>query len=209
MVARDRANAYAAAINEILPNCTQVADRFHLFQNLIEYLKDIFYKEIPDKIFIKEGVILDKVPKKVAKEIADIDEGKLASFTYDNSAPINENEEVIIFNNKSRDVDSKQYKEDAEARINKKKLIMKVRNDLKDKDKKDYDNIAKDNGICKQTLIKYKNMTEDEVENFDKIHNYKKGKTKMDNYMNLLNMAKMADMFKNNSNNMSNNQEKH
>ena len=186
VVARDRANAYAAAINEILPNCTQVADRFHLFQNLIEYLKDIFYKEIPDKIFIKEGVILDKVPKKVAKEIADIDEGKLASFTYDNSAPINENGEVIIFNNKSRDVDSKQYKEDAEARINKKKLIMKVRNDLKDKDKKDYDNIAKDNGICKQTLIKYKNMTKDEVKNFDKIHNYKKGKTKMDNYMNII-----------------------
>lgn len=186
IVARDRANAYAAAINEILPNCTQIADRFHLFQNLIEYLKDIFYKEIPDKIFIKDGVILDKVPKKVAKEIADIDEEKLTSFTYDNSAPINENGEVIMFNNKSRNVDSKQYKEDAEARINKKKLIMKVRNDLKDKDEKDYYNIAKDNGICRQTLIKYKNMTEDEVENFDKIHNYKKGKTKMDNYMNII-----------------------
>ena len=35
-------------------------------------------------------------------------------------------------------------------------------------------------------------------------------KGKMDNYMNLLNMAKMADIFKNNPNNLSNNnQEKH
>ena len=40
------------------------------------------------------------------------------------------------------------------------------------------------------------------------MRNSKKGK--MDNYMNLLNMAKMADIFKNNSNNMpNNNQEKH
>lgn len=54
-VARDRASAYATAINEVLPNCTQVADRFHLFENLIEHLKDIFYKEIPNKIFIKNG----------------------------------------------------------------------------------------------------------------------------------------------------------
>ena len=43
IVARDRASAYASAINEILPDCIQVADRFHLFENLIRYLKEIFY----------------------------------------------------------------------------------------------------------------------------------------------------------------------
>ena len=32
LVARDRASAYASAINEILPDCMQVADRFHLLQ---------------------------------------------------------------------------------------------------------------------------------------------------------------------------------
>lgn len=30
LVARDRASAYASAINEILPDCVQVADKFHL-----------------------------------------------------------------------------------------------------------------------------------------------------------------------------------
>ena len=29
IVARDRASAYATAISEILPDCIQVADRFH------------------------------------------------------------------------------------------------------------------------------------------------------------------------------------
>ncbi len=47
LVARDRASAYASAINEILPDCMQVADRFHLLQNLLEYMKDIFKEECP------------------------------------------------------------------------------------------------------------------------------------------------------------------
>lgn len=59
-VARDRASAYAVVISEVLPTCMQVADKFHLFQNLIEYLKEIFYKEIPEKIFIKNDKIEDK-----------------------------------------------------------------------------------------------------------------------------------------------------
>jgi len=35
LVTRDRAGSYAAAISEVLPNATQVADRFHLYQNLL------------------------------------------------------------------------------------------------------------------------------------------------------------------------------
>ena len=45
-----------------------MADRFHLFQNLLEYLKDIFKEEIPNKIFIKNGEILDKATNKILKE---------------------------------------------------------------------------------------------------------------------------------------------
>lgn len=67
IIARDRASAYATAINNVLPECIQVADRFHLFQNLIEHLKDLFYKEVPDKIFIKDGKILDEKLKKNTK----------------------------------------------------------------------------------------------------------------------------------------------
>ena len=47
LAARDRASAYASAISEMLPDCIQVADRFHLLQNLLEYMKDIFKEEMP------------------------------------------------------------------------------------------------------------------------------------------------------------------
>ena len=100
MVARDRASAYATAINEVLPECTQIADRFHLFQNLIEYLKDIFYSTIPDKIFIKNGKVLEEKIKNVPEEISNIDEKILIELDYDNSIPIDEEGNEIIFDNK-------------------------------------------------------------------------------------------------------------
>ena len=43
-VTRDRANAYASAINKILRECVQIADRFHILQNLIEYLETLIDK---------------------------------------------------------------------------------------------------------------------------------------------------------------------
>ena len=39
-VTRDRASAYSAAIQEILPDAMQIADRFHLHQNLLEAIKN-------------------------------------------------------------------------------------------------------------------------------------------------------------------------
>ena len=62
LIARDRASAYASAINEILPECTQVADRFHLLQNLMKRIRDIFKDILPKEIFIKNGEILDDRP---------------------------------------------------------------------------------------------------------------------------------------------------
>ena len=42
IVARDRAEAYAAGIRQGAPNATQVADRFHLLKNLASALQEVF-----------------------------------------------------------------------------------------------------------------------------------------------------------------------
>lgn len=103
-IARDRASAYAVAINKVLPECIQVVDRFHLFQNLIEQLKEVFYSQLPEKIFIKDGKILEEPVKKVAKELRNIDMNQLNSFHYDNTIPIDENGNEIKFENEKGEI---------------------------------------------------------------------------------------------------------
>jgi transposase len=51
-VTRDRAGAYAKAISEILPDAMQIADRFHLYQNLLNAVKEALKAELPNKIAI-------------------------------------------------------------------------------------------------------------------------------------------------------------
>lgn len=53
MVSRDRGTAYAAAAKKC--DKPQVADGFHLVQNLHEAVKDALYQEIPHDLFLHEG----------------------------------------------------------------------------------------------------------------------------------------------------------
>ncbi len=46
-IIRNRANAYTKAIGEVLPNAIQIADCFHLHQNLLEAVRKIIRKKIP------------------------------------------------------------------------------------------------------------------------------------------------------------------
>jgi len=115
LVARDRASAYASAINEILPECTQVADRFHLLQNLLGYLKDIFKEELPSTLFIKDNQVLDYEPEKVLKE-KKFDKDFIDSLHYDNSPPKKPDGTIHIYNDKIRRRTSKQYKKQTENR---------------------------------------------------------------------------------------------
>ena len=124
IVARDRASAYATAINKILPDCIQVADRYHLFENLLEKLKDIFKEELPEEIYIQNGKILDEPPKKV-KDLY-VDEAVLKELKYDNSPPVDDNGDEIIYDNKSRNLKSKQYDEDRASRLKKKEKIINI-----------------------------------------------------------------------------------
>ena len=49
-VTRDRAGAYAKAISDVLPDAMQIADRFHLHQNLLGAIKEALRGELPNRI---------------------------------------------------------------------------------------------------------------------------------------------------------------
>ena len=183
-IARDRASAYASAINEILPDCIQVADRFHLFENIIEYLKDIFYSEMPDKIFIKENKIMEEPPAKIPKLKTKTSLEIIKTWNYDNSYPVDDNGNTIIYDDKLHRLTSHQYAKQAENRIKKYINIMELRNEYKVN--KDTKALSKKYHFSQPSIKKYLNMTDDEVEMIKEIKNYKSRKTKMDNYKNII-----------------------
>ena len=115
IVTRDRASGYANAISEILPDCVQVADRFHLLANLIEKMRDIFRDELPDEVLIKDGNICVDPPEKIIALKVDPDSKQLNEYDYDNSIPTDENGNPINYDRGSH-LESSQYKRQAESR---------------------------------------------------------------------------------------------
>lgn len=115
LVARDRASAYACAISETLPDCVQVADRFHLLQNLLGYMKDIFREDMPSKIYIQDGKISEKGPEKILKEKAP-ENSFLEKLHYDNTPPVDSGGNAVAYDNKKHDLNSAQYRHQEEMR---------------------------------------------------------------------------------------------
>jgi transposase len=54
VVSRDRASAYADAVNQVLPHATQVADRYHLIQNLREHLQELMDRKRSSLPFVED-----------------------------------------------------------------------------------------------------------------------------------------------------------
>lgn len=183
-VARDRASAYASAISEILPNCIQIADRFHLFENIIEYLKDIFYSEMPNKIFIQNNEILNEQPKKIAKLKSVTPKEILEKWNYDNTLPIGKDGNLISYDDKKHDLNSPQYIRQTENRLEKYYAIKEIRNEYKVN--QDIKYISEMYHFSKSSIRKYINMSNEEVELVKERKNYKSRKTKMDNYKNII-----------------------
>ena len=51
-VSRDRASAYSSAIDDILPHAVQIADRFHLLQNLLTHVQSAIKAALPSNLKI-------------------------------------------------------------------------------------------------------------------------------------------------------------
>jgi hypothetical protein len=113
-------------ISEVLPNAVQVANRFHLLQNLIAHIKDIIKMAMPSEIFIRLGAVLDETP--VKEQVPSmVDPDLIAGMRYDNSLPLGKDGQPLEFDRKNRDLGSKQYTEQAESHMKRQALILEMR----------------------------------------------------------------------------------
>lgn len=193
LVTRDRASAYAKAINEVLPDCVQVADRFHLLQNLLDCLKDIFKVELTEDFFIQNGELLDQKPKKIYVEKTP-NTAYLATLHYDNTSPKNPDGSEQLFDNKKHILNSRQYQKQAQNRKAKQQMIREIQMDWAQSSEKDILAYAQKFTIHPGTLKKYLKMTAEDIEQMNQPKNYKKRKTVMDDYLNMI-FKMMRDGF--------------
>lgn len=167
LVARDRASAYASIISEIFPNCQQVADRFHLLQNLIDKLgEDMLNEELPSNIFLKEGNVLDEAPQKVGV-YKTFDRRRLEGLNYDNSPPVDENGAPIAFSSNRISDSKKVLDQRRKKRIVKKIKIRSIQRYYEEMGHPPISEIAKEFHCSPATVKKYLRMTEEELQAMD------------------------------------------
>lgn len=195
VVARDRASAYAHAITDILPNAMQVADRFHILQNLIEYLKDIFKANVPAQIFIRDDKILSEVPNKECALKTPADSSRFEDVNYDNTPPIGEDGTPIKYsakqtgNHKTRDFERTQKREKRYERMT------QMRNAWKSGKFISKQELAEAYGMTVSNVNRYLKMSQEEMESIKALKERRKRKTDMDDYLNIV-YKMLRDGFK-------------
>lgn len=161
-----------------------MADRFHLLQNLLEHLKDIFKEDLPAKIFIRDGNVLDQEPEKIP-QIKKPDDELIDSLHYDNTPPRNPDGTEMAYDNKKHDLSSEQYRAQAQSR-KKQILIRQIQEYWERLDKKTIRSVAEAFGISLPAAKKYIQMTEAEINCLDAPTNYKKRGSPMNAWLNVI-----------------------
>ena len=185
LVARDRSSSYATVVSEILPDAVQVADRFHLIDNMLDRIKDIVKAALPDKIFIAGGEILEKPPEKEAGLA--VDPSLLSQMQYDDSPPVDSNGVEIQFESISSNINSAQYKAQAQARKAKQQLIRDMQKYRHENPGEDMKKLAARFGVSASAAKKYLSMADADIAAMDSRKKYKKRKPRiMDGYSNMI-----------------------
>ena len=78
-------------------------------------MKEIFKEEIPEMIFIKDGKIMDEMPKKEAVLKIAPSSDELNKLNYDNSEPVDESGNIIDFDKSCTDKKDKSHQRHAES----------------------------------------------------------------------------------------------
>ena len=177
VVLRDRASAYGSYIDRFCHkhkerNIVQVADRFHLLQNLSDNLRKHYYNEVPYRITLnvkdkKAPVILDVVPNLIIKPVGKKPEG-MDTWQYNNDTPVDSVGNPILFD-VNVDRMPEKTKIEKEKRNNAEyEKIMRVRKDYEDCGGKfaygEKKKFLEKHSITNYYFDKYISMTPEELE---------------------------------------------
>ena len=197
IVCRDRATSYGCYIDRFCRlhperKIAQVADRFHLMQNLSGHLQKAFYSRIPNRIALKTGengaMILEKEPTKVALPV-DEKPTDMHAWHYDNTQPLDDRNVPICFDVYVDRTSEKQKLAKMEENRKQYEEICRVRQDYEAcgcrfayGERKKF---LEEHGINDYFFNKYIKMTQEELDKL--LHNWEPAhKAKLfDNYQNL------------------------
>ncbi|MBD5558802.1 MAG: ISL3 family transposase [Clostridia bacterium] len=164
-VARDRASAYAKAISEVLPQCAQTADRYHLFANMSEHLLAHFKNEVPEQIVLEDDEVTDVSPE-LLKPVYRERKVDVSGLQYDTSPPLDsDGTPVTIDAQRHKSPSKQQTAADAASRQKKKRIIQQVQEFHADG--MNFNQISKEMGISHGTVKKYANMQQTEIDALD------------------------------------------
>ncbi len=93
-----------------------MADRFHLLQNLIDRMKDIFREELPEKLYIKDGKLLDETPAVEKRLKVPEDSESFHDISYDNSPPLDQAGSPVRFDDTTYHPGRARSKKETESR---------------------------------------------------------------------------------------------
>ena len=181
-VARDRASAYATAIREILGNCVQVADRFHLLQNLMGRIIDLFKTSCPETLCIDLKGNIKDMPEKSEKQgyISHVDPDIYEEMKYNND-PIIDEEGKPVTVLVTEDCDKL-----ANSRFQKMQKVMDLKNELNNTEQPDFKALSEKFGMIITTIKKYNQWTEEQVKTISDKKRFSKPNCPMNQYDNIV-----------------------
>ncbi len=162
VVARDRASAYASAISKVLPNAIQIADRFHLFQNLTDVLEKKLKGKIPSEVYLDNGKVIDY--KKAQSVFKTVKEEEIANLDYDSSDPLDSQGKKVKFIDSNKNKAQKSRKKELRQQSKIKKII-RVKNHYENTEGATINSTANKFHITFYTAKKYILMSEEEIKN--------------------------------------------
>lgn len=189
IVCRDRASAFAKAVKEILGDkCEQVADKFHILKNLMDYMKKLIKIELPNDFYIDNGKVAEgKAEKYTQKLISQVDSKDYENINYNTTPPVDMDGNPINIIPCRSEPHNAQEKKNAENRKKKYETVKAMRAKWNATENPNYLDFVEKYGMAVATIKKYINFNDNEVESIVNVNHFKKKASKyMEAYDNII-----------------------